>query len=410
MKARSRCGTEIHRRGQGPAVRRACRLALGVCAALGTVAGAASPERSITLEPWPEADALFHRDANWLGGDDAGSIDLGDGRVAWFFGDSFVAPKSPGERRGSTMVHNSVGLQTGYDPMHARFRTFWRDDGGKPASFFADQGNDYLWPGGSRIIDGKLVVFFMRVRTAKSPLGFESRGWGAALIDNPAESPSRWHVRMLAAPPNPWDVFVGSSSVLLEGRRVIACSVANESHDVFLVSWPAEAVAEGDVSRPEWWSGVQRGWVAQSDLAELPPPLLRSGQTEFTLHRTPNNAAYLQLQFASFPKSPIAYRTAPAIVGPWTELAPAYSPAEAKSPDKRLTCYAAKAHPELRGPGLVVTYCTNTFDFAQLIDDSAIYYPRFLTLRWTDGSRERPVAAERSGGVPLPIQGRARNK
>ena len=59
---------------------------------------------------------MFHRDPEWLGGDDAYSVDLGDGRVAWFFGDSFVAPTTPGERRGTTMVRNSVGLQTGYDP------------------------------------------------------------------------------------------------------------------------------------------------------------------------------------------------------------------------------------------------------------------------------------------------------
>ena len=67
-------------------------------------------------EPWPEADAMFHRDPNWLGGDDAYSLDLGAGRVAWFFGDSFVAPSVPSERRGTTMVRNSVGIQTGYDP------------------------------------------------------------------------------------------------------------------------------------------------------------------------------------------------------------------------------------------------------------------------------------------------------
>ena len=33
----------------------------------------------VTAVAWPEADAMFHRDPRWLGGDDAYSIDLGNG-------------------------------------------------------------------------------------------------------------------------------------------------------------------------------------------------------------------------------------------------------------------------------------------------------------------------------------------
>ena len=39
---------------------------------------------------WPEADQLFRRDTRWRGSDAANSIDLGEGRVLWTFGDSFV--------------------------------------------------------------------------------------------------------------------------------------------------------------------------------------------------------------------------------------------------------------------------------------------------------------------------------
>ena len=44
----------------------------------------------IDAEPWPEADELFRSDPHWLGSDDAYSIDLGDGRVLWLFGDTFI--------------------------------------------------------------------------------------------------------------------------------------------------------------------------------------------------------------------------------------------------------------------------------------------------------------------------------
>ena len=46
--------------------------------------------------PGPRRMRCFIATPVGLGGDDAYSLDLGDGRVAWFFGDSFVAPTAPG--------------------------------------------------------------------------------------------------------------------------------------------------------------------------------------------------------------------------------------------------------------------------------------------------------------------------
>ena len=39
-----------------------------------------------------------------------------------------------------------------------------------------------------------------------------------------------------------------------------------------------------------------------------------------------------------------------------------------------------KAHPELTGADLILTYATNTFEFAEHLSDSLIYYPRFVRL------------------------------
>jgi hypothetical protein len=42
--------------------------------------------------------------------------------------------------------------------------------------------------------------------------------------------------------------------------------------------------------------------------------------------------------------------------------------------------YAGKAHPELVHPsgGLIATYVANNFDFGQLVEDTTIYFPRFV--------------------------------
>jgi hypothetical protein len=42
--------------------------------------------------------------------------------------------------------------------------------------------------------------------------------------------------------------------------------------------------------------------------------------------------------------------------------------------------YSAKAHPQLSGTDLAMTYSTNTFDFAEQLSDPSTYYPHFVKL------------------------------
>ena len=56
-----------------------------------------------------------------------------------------------------------------------------------------------------------------------------------------------------------------------------------------------------------------------------------------------------------------------------------YRPSEFYQPD--IMIYAAKAHPELFGADLLLTYATNSFRlFQEHMRDTLIYYPRFLRL------------------------------
>ena len=81
---------------------------------------------STSVSTWTEADMLFRRQANWLGGDSSVSVDLGGGRVLWLFGDSFVASVTGQSRAESTMVSNTVAIQQGYDPSSAPLKYYWR--------------------------------------------------------------------------------------------------------------------------------------------------------------------------------------------------------------------------------------------------------------------------------------------
>jgi len=104
---------------------------------LAACASSPAPPRA-TGAPWASADALFHQEPRWLGADAAYSIDLGGDRSLWLFGDTFVATSTAFVRPASKMVHNTVAVQTGRDPLTAKIAFRWRTgEDGAPASFFA---------------------------------------------------------------------------------------------------------------------------------------------------------------------------------------------------------------------------------------------------------------------------------
>ena len=98
-------------------------------AVFGLAGCALQPSPSHRAEAWPEADRLFRQDTRWVGADDAFSIDLGNGRTLWLFGDTLVDPTGRGERASARMVRNSIAIQRGDDPSRARIAFF---GGGRP--------------------------------------------------------------------------------------------------------------------------------------------------------------------------------------------------------------------------------------------------------------------------------------
>ena len=151
---------------------------------------AAPPRASGTS--WPEADALFHSDPRWLGGDGALSVPLDARRTLWLFGDSFVA-KTPANVRGeSELVRNTLAVQEGMDPRTATMTFVWRTDpDGSPGPVIADEGPLWFWPGhGVRLEEGPLVLFWMAIRpTPGEGLGFTEAGYRIVGWTTPTRRP-----------------------------------------------------------------------------------------------------------------------------------------------------------------------------------------------------------------------------
>lgn len=363
------------------------RLVLAVALAAAACDESPPSELAGTGTRWSAADAAFHREPRWLGGDAAYSIDLGDARTLWLFGDSFIATSPALTRSESTMVRNSVAVMTGADLATASMAFAWRD-GAPPTSFFAEPAADrWFWPGGGvRVPGGPLLVFLSELRaTPGEGFGFATAGWRAVRVADPSGPPSGWTITaaMTAPAPSGDDTIVGAC-VTLDGDHLVALAVDDGDHDGRLARWPLTAVAAGDLRAAQWWSGD--AWVDQAALTATPPVVLTDAPTECSLHRDAATGRWVHTASHGFGATTIAIRTAARLEGPWSAPTDVFTPPESSVEDPFV--YAGKAHPHLRGPtgGLVVTYADNSFTFADLFDPAradTLYWPHVAELTLT---------------------------
>ena len=332
------------------------------------------------VSAWREADLLFRRDPHWVGADGASSVDLGGGRTLWLFGDSWVDPTGRHTRQGARMISNSVAIQTGTDPANSSIVFYWGTaTDGSPVPLFPDRNGERLWLGNGVRVDDRLVLFFNRIQSTNTGLGFESVGWTALMVDNPDAEPSAWQVLPLEAPTNLLGVVIGYAAVLRLGEHVYAFGSQDpvKSHPVYVVRWPAAELRRGNLLKPEWWAGERLGWVPDS--SGVPRwPLFENGQSDLTVHFDEATKRFLVVQTVGFGPADVAMRAALELTGPWTGARMVYRPPEYHRPNVMI--YSAKAHPQLTGGDVVVTYATNTFQFTEHLTDSLIYYPRFVRL------------------------------
>lgn len=340
---------------------------------------------------WDAANSLFRSDDLWVGGDGSYSFPIGPDRVIWIFADTFIAT-APGAGRGhdtSVMINNSVGVQNGLDPTTATMTFFWpsRDDG-RPGSFFVEPAPSYLWPCNGAVLDGRLLLFAMRVRaremtaeereTRGALASFEVFDWVAMLVDNPLDSPAEWTVRYLEHPDSRFATTLGAGSLLVEDGFVYVHAVARDDGGQYLARWTVDDATAGRLGLPEWWCGETRGWVAEEECEDAPMVTVPEPQVEFTVHRDSVSGKLIWLQTMGIMKADIGLRTADRIEGPWSGFVPVFHPPEGDVEDGIV--YGAKAHPEQLGAGddLVLTYNNNSLRVNTLMKQPELYFPTFV--------------------------------
>lgn len=321
---------------------------------------------------------FFRSDKLWRGADGAASVDLGNGRVLWLFSDGFIASDSSGSRKNSKMIRNSVAIQQGYDLNSASIRYYYDKSGKEPHSFFPESGQFWFWTGHGVMIREKLILFLTKMKGVKTGLGFEAVAWVAVLVTNPQEEPSRWKMKYIEGT-DTYGTIVGSAAVLKDENYLYSYSVLEPgTHEAYLLRWKMEDACKGDLARPEWWFNGQ--WAERKTKEPVPAPLFIGG-TEYSVHYDTTLKKYLQIQSHGFGAGSIGLRMSDSLQGPWTDLHLFFKPNYTGITKPFM--YAAKAHPELKADGLVITYNINSFDFGELVANQDIYFPKFMEVRIT---------------------------
>jgi hypothetical protein len=370
-------------------------------------------------------DAVFDRRDGWTGADGAGTVALGDGRMLWLFGDTWISSIRAGKRLpGATMVNNSIAVHAidhaaGWqvpDPKSVRFSWGANDADGrrtawvKPSARMAGkessaESREWFWPtGGGLAVEGpaksrRLFVFFFRVKTnphGKGVWTFTVAGTTLGVIDNAAEPVDSWKMRLLNVPHDiPAKVMAGktldaqmtwgmTASIDPEVRKgnprdaliygIRKTGFLNDS--LVLARVPAAVIDQFDAWK--FYAG-NNSWAKLSTAAA---PLANGLVSEFSIERMEigSRAIWVLVQSEHLFGKRILLRTAPQPQGPWSKLTTVTTVRDVERNRSYFT-YAAKGHAALSRPGeLLITYLVNSNQFGDLMTDTQIYHPRFLRL------------------------------
>lgn len=362
----------------------------------------------------------FNQSSGWLGADGAASIDLGDRRVLWLFGDTFVGSLKPdgGCAEGTKMVNNTIGLQTlpAADKPGAMSFHWGPERDGVPTAWAASpvaQGRDshWMWPigGGVLVPDAdtqRLVLFFMMMRRrdkSDSIWNFQPHGVATVTVENPHDPPDKW--RTTAAPLCDREPAMDrGEAVRTLGWGVVAMPDPDSDDHILIFGADTTRVLDKRLVLARaprasltkfgaWEFRTADGWSPrEADAATLADRLV----DEFSVHivNVGGRRRFMLTQMEANLGRHLQVRFADHAHGPWSACVNVHTAPE-PAQDSRSFVYAGKAHPEISAPppgDLVMTYCVNHSDFWHVVRNVALYRPRIVHVPWEtiEKAGERP--------------------
>ncbi|HVJ84949.1 MAG TPA: DUF4185 domain-containing protein [Caulifigura sp.] len=376
----------------------ACVVGIALLFVDGLAANAQVDDREIGLEfdrskPAPELNSRFRPEQGWIGGDGAQSVDLGDGRTLWLYGDTWVGTIDNGRRSRARIVRNSVGIQCAAEsPCEFVVR---KNDQGRAADFISPaDGRGWLWFESGVMVKGRLYLFLMQ---ADRPIDFkrpdhQPLAMWLAVVENPLDDPIDWCISQTRLPfayyGEKHDVTFGCSTIV-QGDHLYVYGTHDSSRLMTQYRYLTVArVPLDDIENFSAWRFQRKGrWGRDFLHAGHIADFMAS---ELSVTHLPELDQYLMVYTDCDVSNRIVARTASSPAGPWSDMKTIHHCRDAAG-NRNHFCYAGKAHPTLSSDGqLVVSYLTSSVDTWEVATDSRLYWPTFVTVKLRDS---RPASA-----------------
>ncbi|MFZ1938694.1 MAG: DUF4185 domain-containing protein [Terracidiphilus sp.] len=322
----------------------------------------------------------------WLGADAAYSVPLPDGRDVWIFGDTLYGEHRVVNNNVPAMVRNSIGISTCQQGHWKLDYVIRKDSQGHPADFFkAQHPNTWYWALDGFVSGNQLWVTLLCVRNAPAQtaaMGFETCGTDLARVAWKEADPQSWKIDYFPLVQDGAHAYPSATAVVDGGYAYIFALMESGTRPLLATRIPLEGLS--DPAKNLQYLATDGQWHPGFDPAQA-QPVMEKGSPELSIRYHPERKQWVAVMFEpdAF-SSKILLRTAPSLMGPWTQGEVIYQVPEMQpqSPgyDKNTFCYAGKEHPEFERGDLLFTYVCNTFDVPRLATNLDIYFPRVVRL------------------------------
>lgn len=314
--------------------------------------------------PDPYFNRLFTRADGWTGGDGTLSVELGDGRSLWLFGDSFLGTVNPDGTRpeDAPLVRNCMVIQDGG-------ALTIRTGGGReaPTAFFPPlPPGEWCWPADATVQGEQVLVLLHSFRQGR-PLLWDWQWTGTAVAELNLPKLEIERITPLAVSNH---VMYGAILERAEATYIFGVEERGSDRLMHLARAPP-----GDFLGA-WAFFDGRGWSADPAASA---PILEGVSTQVGVVDLADGPALVTMDNrVPFSADLVMYRAA-APQGPWHGPCRLYRAPEAGG---AIVAYNPFIHPQFTANGrLLVSYNLNhVSDPKALYRDAAIYRPRFVRI------------------------------
>jgi hypothetical protein len=329
----------------------------------------------------------------WLGADAAYSIPLPDGRSVWIFGDTLYGDARLVEGNTPRMVRNSIGISTCTDEKWNIEYLMRKDSGGRPQDFFEAHYKGYwYWALDGFLYGSDLWVTLLCIRDKPSngspAFAFETCGADLARLSGLTAPPQQWKIEYFPLVADGVRAYPSATAVV-EGEYAYLFAMYEEAPRPMLLTRIALHGLDSPRKHLEYLA-KDGTWKPGLDPARAQHVMV-PGASEMSVRYHADVGKWLAVMIGpEFPSDKIVLRTAPRLIGPWSEAqvifripdvqpgAPAY--------DRETFCYAAKEHPEFAPPGkLLLTYVCNSLTPMKVATNPTIYFPKAVLVPLPQG-------------------------